>query len=252
MSEKSCREIERVDRHFARRLSTEEERAMREHLPGCAACRARYERHLVLEELDPDAPGAQARLAAGLGLEEPQRASVYRFAAPISAIVAVAAAILLVLGRPWSAGDAGFTARGGGATDQGAEILVYRGASRAGELLGRDDELAFAYANSAGKAYLMIFGVDEQRHVYWYYPAWTDPKAEPRSVPIEKTDAPRSLPDAVRQPIEGKALDIRAVFGDEALSVKDVERMIEAAPAGAAAYVTRPGVIERSTRFRVE
>ncbi|HEY8079695.1 MAG TPA: hypothetical protein VIF62_36445 [Labilithrix sp.] len=224
---------------------------MREHLPTCAACRARYEKHLLLEELDPDAPGAEARIAAGLGLEEPRQAKVYRFAAPALAVLALAAAIFLVVGKPWHAGDGGFTARGADATDQGADVLVYRGATRASELIDRDDELAFAYENSAGKAFLMIFGVDEQRHVYWYYPAWTDPTAEPRSVPIVKTDAPKSLPDAVRQPIEGKSLDIRAVFSDEPLSVKDVEVMVARAPADAAQLVTRAGVIERSVRFRI-
>ncbi len=66
----SCPERAKVDLHFERRISVDDERAMREHLPSCAECKKRYERQLLLEKLDPAAAGPGARLARGLGLED--------------------------------------------------------------------------------------------------------------------------------------------------------------------------------------
>src|SRR3712207_2020306 len=64
-----CDSTRLVDAHFGRGgLPPRRERALREHLPGCTTCRARYERHLLLAEVDRSIPGAQERLARGLGL----------------------------------------------------------------------------------------------------------------------------------------------------------------------------------------
>ena len=251
----ACPEIERVDLHFERRLSPDGEAEMRRHMPGCSACRERYERQLLLERLDPHGAGAKARIASGLGFGG-QPAKVLRFAAPAAGAVAVAAAIVLFVGRPSPYDDASFAARGADAgKEQGTSVYVYAardgGASLAGATLRPNDDLVFEYENAAGKQWLMIFGVDEHRHVYWYYPAWMDPSEDPRSIAVHRTTTRQALPDAVRQEVDGADLDVRAVFSDAPLSVKTVERDIAAAPATATKYVTGSGIVESSTRFRV-
>jgi hypothetical protein len=259
----SCPEQAKVDLHFAQRISVGEERAMRDHLPGCAVCRGRYERHLLLERLDPTSAGPGPRLASGLGFGE-RTARVFAFGSPSMRVIgalAVAACIALLLvrsPRPNAEVD-GFTARGGAPAD-GTEVTVYRGtrssdapAVRAGSSIRRQDELSFAYANPRGKAFLMIFGVDEQHRVYWYYPAWTDPAAAPTSLAIERTTSPRALPDAVRHDLTGAALDVRAVFTDAPLDVRTVEGLVgKGEERGRFVEGRQAGAIEQSIRFRVE
>jgi hypothetical protein len=249
MSTDRCLVTARVDRHFARKLDAAGELAMREHLPGCAACRARYEKHLLLEKLDPDAAGPRARIASGLGLGAPR--PILRTITPVMGALAVAAAIAFLLVRPAGAPlDSGFTARGGGdASAESAYLVVNQGGSRAGETIARNDELTFGYGNTAGKRFLMVFGVDEHRHVFWYYPAWTDPSTDPTSIAI--TPGARSLPDAVRHDLDGAELSVHAVFTDSPLAVKSVESLISAAPAGKTPSFGA-GSIDHTIRFHVQ
>ncbi len=261
MSAERCLMTARVDRHFARQLDPAGERAMREHLPKCTHCRARYEKQLLLEKLDPDAAGPQARIASGLGLGLGLGARpALRALTPIMGSIALAAAIAFLVLRPAGPGsplDTGFTARGGvDATESGdsSYVIVYRGAtdagpSRAGASIHRSDELAFGYGNTANKRYLMVYGVDEHRHVFWYYPAWSDPKEDPRSIAI--LSGAQSLPDAIKHDLEGKLLEIHAVFTDIPLTVKAVESQISGAPIGKTPSFG-PGAIDRTIRFEVD
>jgi len=248
----------RVDRHFARQLDPAGERAMREHLPTCSQCRARYEKQLLLEQLDPDAAGPQARIASGLGIGGARPA--LRAATPFMGALALAAAIAFLVMRPAGPGsplDTGFTARGGGdasSADDASYVIVYRGGSdagptRAGASIHRGDELSFGYGNTANKRYLMVYGVDEHRHVFWYYPAWSDPKEDPHSIPI--TAGAQSLPDAIKHELDGKQLEIHAVFTDLPLAVKAVEGSISSAPIGETPRFG-PGSIDRTIRFEVD
>lgn len=260
MSAERCLMTARVDRHFARELDPAGERAMREHLPTCAQCRARYEKQLLLERLDPDAAGPQARIASGLGIGGARPA--LRAATPFMGALALAAAIAFLVMRPAGPGsgarlDTGFAARGGadsGAADESSYVIVYRGAtdagpSRAGASVRQGDELSFGYGNPSNKRYLMVYGVDEHRHVFWYYPAWSDPAEDPRSIPI--TAGPHSLPDAIKHDLDGKQLEIHALFTDVPLAVKTVERQISGAPLGETPGFG-PASIDRTIRFEVD
>ncbi|MEA2746445.1 MAG: hypothetical protein QOI41_588 [Myxococcales bacterium] len=257
MSAERCLMTARVDRHFSRTLDPADERAMREHLPTCAQCRARYEKQLLLERLDPDAAAPEARIASGLGIG---RARPMLRAAPFMGALALAAAIAFLVLRPAGPGsplDTGFTARGGGdasTSEDAAYVIVLRGATdagptRAGASIHRNDELTFSYGNGAGKRYLIIYGVDEHRHVFWYYPAWSDPKEDPHSIAI--APGAQSLPDAVKHDLDGKQLEIHAVFTDSPLSVKSVESLISSAPIGKTPTFG-PGSIDRTIRFEVD
>jgi hypothetical protein len=241
-----CREQRLVDRHFAGTLGRAGERALRDHLPGCAACRGRYERHLVLDALDPARPGRMIRLGRAIGLE-PMRPR--RFAAPaLAAAFAAAAAVLLVISiRPRvdppdveapgsqhpGAVSPGAAARG--TADHASRVFAYRigsddEARPVDRVVLRSDELAFAYENPAGWHYLLVFAVDERGRVYWYHPTWQDAADNPRAIAIEPGATRRELPAATRHDLDTAQLRLYFVFTEAALSVRDVESVIAAAP----------------------
>jgi hypothetical protein len=226
----------RVTRHFEGRLAPVEERELRAHLPGCAACRTRYQRHLRLEALDPAALGPKARIGRGLGvLGEGDTRRVVQ--AIVGGLALAAAVLLVVLGahrRGHAAGDStgssAFASRGG--TDATAcRFVVYRASSggepeRAGDSIARSDELAFSYENGGEATYLLIFAVDEHRHVFWYHPAWSDAAEDPASIRIQTTPGSHALHEAIRHELDGEELEIHALFTREPLTVRAVERRL--------------------------
>jgi hypothetical protein len=74
-----------------------------------------------------------------------------------------------------------------------------------------------------------VYGVDEHRHVYWYYPAWSNPSDDPHAIAVDPGVALRELPEAIRHEIDGHELTIHAVFLDHDTSVRQVERWVEEA-----------------------
>lgn len=245
---------EHVDRHFAGRISPRGERALREHLPACEACRRRYERHLLLAELDPQALGSEERLGRGLGLRPGRRGLALGPVLTLAAAGAACAALLwfALPGRL----PGGFTARGGRPDGAEVELLVYR--VQAGrppqpvaEAIGPQDELAFAYRNPGGLGRLLVFGVDEHGHVYWYHPAWTDPQASPLAVPIARGAEPRELPEAVSHALDGAELRLFGVFTDRPVGVREVEEHVRRAGPRAAA-LGLPGAVEATRLLQVK
>jgi hypothetical protein len=253
MSPAPCDQRPLVDGHFGPGLSPEKERALRAHLPTCASCHAHYERHLLLARLDPAALSAEDRLGRGLGFA-PHREGWFSFASAMPLALAGAAAVLLLLAlplRPHSAGE--FTARG---APEGApaavEVRVYRVVAGHPEPVGStipaEAELAFAYANRAGKRYLMLFGVDEHKHVYWFHPSWTDPAQDPPAIQAEATPALKELPEAVTQKLDGHRLHLVGLFLEQPLSVKQVEALVAASAEG---RPHPPGALEWDAELQV-
>jgi hypothetical protein len=143
---------------------------------------------------------------------------------------ALALALMLIVFLPTKSGqEEGFAARGSDGIP--ANLLVYRlqpgeaPAPVVDEIAGAD-ELAFAYENNAGKKRLLIFGLDEHKNIYWYHPAWVKESDNPVAVPIQSGGGVHELPEAVTHPIKGKSLRIYAVFTDEPLSVREVEKRV--------------------------
>lgn len=225
----SCPFAVLVARHFAGRIAPDEERRLREHLAGCAACREQYERHLLLSRLDPAALSPRERLAVGLGLAPAPRTP----ARPLLAALGAAAAALLVVVL-WPRGgpgpDGGFAARGG-APEEAARLFAYRivpGEPPAplGETMRARDELAFAYQNQAGFRRLLVFGIDAARRVVWYHPAWTDAQDDPVAVPILASAGVHELPEAVRHELAPGPLVLYGLFLNEDLSAREAERRL--------------------------
>jgi hypothetical protein len=233
-----------IDEHFAGRASPSRAAEMRAHLPSCAACRRRYERHLLLASLDPRAPSLEARLAADLGFAPRTRGPSRWGWAPF----AVAAATALVLWWPSVAGrgDAGGrpAARGAGPTPA---LLVYRveaaGVTRVADHVRRGDELAFGYTNPSGLRYVLVYGADEHGHVYWFHPAWPVGAPPPAAVEARVGPGPYELPDAVRHAFDGRRLHVTAVLSDERLGVDAIERDGRALPGPAPSSSPRVQVV---------
>ncbi len=226
----SCPFTALVARHFAGRIAPEEERRLREHLAGCAACREQYQRHLTLARLDPAALSPRERLAVGLGLAPAPR-SLTR---PLWATLGAAAAALLVFilwPRVGPGPESGFSARGG-APEEAARLFAYRivpGGPPAplDKTMRAGDELAFAYQNQAGFRRLLVFGIDAARRVVWYHPAWSDAQADPGAVPILASAGVHELPEAVRHDLAPGPLVLIGLFLNQDLSVREAERVLE-------------------------
>jgi hypothetical protein len=243
-----------VDRHFAEGLSLADEARLREHLPGCTACRQAYESYQVAERLDPRAAGPRERLATALGLPQSKWRRRWGLRCAIVALPAVAAvALLAVVSPPRQTGN-GFSSRGKEIEPVKApDVAVFRmkgkrEAIRVQETIASADELAFAYRNELGKSFLMIFGVDGAGQVLWYHPAWTDPADNPKAVPITRQIGFKELPDAVRHALRGPTLTVHALFMDKALDVRTVEARL--AKGGFAADMAA-GELLRKTVFEV-
>jgi hypothetical protein len=156
--------------------------------------------------------------------------------------------VLAVVPRPGTRdgqGDGAYVPRGLPAPAQVPELRVYR-IPRAPDVRGApevtdgavraDDELAFAYRNPGGRRYVMVFGVDEHGHVYWYHPEWSRADDDPSAVPVVTAPGLQELPAAVVQNLDGERLMIHALFTDRALTVREVEAAV-----AAAALAGKPG-----------
>ena len=226
-----------IERHFAGRISLADERHMREHVGGCPECRAYYDRHLLLAEMDRGrAVSPEDRIAVGLGLAKSRHSAL----GPLLGGLAVAtAAAIVAIAAPsiWPRHDE-FASRGAVHTAPEGELYVYRIGSggspeRAdGTRMHQRDELAFAYTNRAGWPYLLVFGVDEHRHVYWYHPAWQNADETPRAVSIQSGSVGHELPDATSHDLDGAELHVFGLFIRTALTVRDVEERLKTRAAG--------------------
>jgi hypothetical protein len=248
-----CTESAQIERHFAGTISPRAERAMREHMSACAPCLDLYRRHLLLSRLDPGAPAPEERIGRGLGLVRRGSPRV-RGALGLTA-VAAAAAMVLVL-RVDDGWTDGLSARGhlGAPAERTSRVFVYEvgpdgRALPAGDSLKRGDELAFAYENGAGRRRLAIFGVDERRHVYWFFPAWTRAADDPVAIPIASDAERHELPEAIRHTFEGTQLEIHALFLDDPLSVRQIEGLLEHDGDGPLPIA---GAVERSLSLAVK
>jgi hypothetical protein len=242
-----------VDGHFSKGLSPADEASLRAHLPACAACRQAYGDYQVAERLDPRARPPRERLAAALGLAREVNTPVRRgLRWALGAATVVGAVALLLVATKTSPGT-GMVARGKGVDPLASlDVAIFRvkgerESARVTDVVSPDDQLAFAYRNELGKAFLMIFAMDGAGHTLWYYPAWTDPADNPTAVPITTQVGLKELPEAVRHALQGSSLTVYALFMDQALDVRAVE-----ARAARGEFAAEPGAGELLRKFVFE
>src|SRR5262249_28534454 len=97
----------------------------------------------------------------------------------------------------------------------------------------------------------LVFGVDEHKHVYWYYPEWVDPAKKPVAVKIASEDEQsHELPAAITHALDGKQLEVVAIFTSRPLSVTEIEDRV--AQRGSDAPLGISGAVETRTRLRVD
>jgi hypothetical protein len=222
-----------VDRHFAGTITPSDERALRSHLSGCAECRERYDRWLVLARFDRSVPSAEDRIGRGLGLGRTRRVPTRTMALAFG-LAAACAVVVIAVRAPETVPETvrEMRARGGGPIANSEPALyVYRIGGGGGPgrpvldgVVHHGDELAFAYRNSAGWQRLLVYAVDPAGRVYWYHPGWIDAAAAPVAIPIEPAAERSELPEAIAQPLPVGPVWLHAVFLDEALDVRAVER----------------------------
>jgi hypothetical protein len=270
-----------IDAHFAGASTPAREQAMRAHLPECAPCHDHYERRLLLARLDPAGVPAEARLARGLGLPAPgaaRRSAGWGLGGLLGAAMAAACLLFWVApGRraanpiasssapsaPFPAAGGDYATRGGPPLPDAArlpQVMIFRIAraggvatpSSAADRVSARDELAFAYRNPGGKGRLLVFAVDEHRHVFWYHPEWSRAGEDPVGIPISVAPGLHELPAAVAQPFDGERLVIHALFTDRDLTVRQVEAALAVGgPAGPAGQLLFPGTIDVVRWLRV-
>jgi hypothetical protein len=230
-----------IDRHFAGRATPASEAKLRAHLEDCATCRAYYDRHVVLAGLDPAAPTARTRLAAGLGFAPERRRRWLTFLSfPMLAVGAAAAAGLLLFHRGQPGADA-FSPRGGGGTAAAApaqhivRVLGAEAFAPIGDTIAADEALAFAHVNAGGLARLMIVAVDEHGHRYWFHP---DVERGRASITIGEDGGTRTeLGEAIRHHFDGRVLRVLGLFSQDALTVETVDGLVD--PSGCAGLGAR-------------
>jgi hypothetical protein len=162
---------------------------------------------------------------------------VRRSRATLGLAAAALAGLVMVLALPRlrrqaqvdEGGGVGFRARGPAAilAPGAAELRIFRigrdGAQPLQGILGRDEELAFAYHGGGTDRRLLVFARDEHAHVYWYHPAWTEPASDPESIALDPTPGLHELPAAIAHALDGRRLELCWLFTTEPLRARQVE-----------------------------
>ncbi|MCP4603746.1 MAG: hypothetical protein GY847_25050 [Proteobacteria bacterium] len=91
-----------------------------------------------------------------------------------------------------------------------------------------DDALLFSYTNLGDKpfGYLMIFGVNAEGEVFWYYPAYTEEQTDPAGIPIHRAARDVELLEKIQHKMTAGPLVIYGLFTDQSFSVSRIEKII--------------------------
>jgi hypothetical protein len=207
-------------------------RVLATHVQSCALCADEVKRlraavgQLAQLELAQEAPAFTSALLTKLRARPAKRPL-----APALAVIAALAACLVV----WQQ-QRGFEPRGGGsAIDSrlGFEVYVHEpglasARLQAGQRLALTAGYSFVVVNrSQEQQYLMLFALDARAAVHWFYPAFLDPKSDPRSLLVPAAPQVRALPEGIT-PDRSAPGPVRfvALFTAAPLRVADVEARI--------------------------
>jgi hypothetical protein len=209
----------------------------------CAACRVRYERHLLLERALPDGrsrsedrlwrsivASAHAADAAG-GIRTVAR----RFLHPAVLLAGGALALaLFVSRRPDTQPESALPVARGEAADTKSPPTLHlfrtvgdHETEPVDRSIRADDGILFAYSNpGADLAYLMVFAVDAHGGVHWYYPAYERPGDNPAATPIRTRALGVELGEEIRHSLPPGPLRVFALFLPRPMFVDEIERIV--------------------------
>lgn len=239
-----------IVRHFQDQLSRKQEKAMRRHLAECMECRAIYAAQMLAEGRNSmESDLRHQRFERALfgpaittqetttkdNIQTQHSGAPWQYFLRWTALAASTAAVFIVF-VVWPYLFPTIREKGGSSNsaNQYVSISIF-GRSPAGQFrpipksVINGQPLAFAYLNQSPRQFdrLMIFGVDEQYEVYWFYPAWTDSRTNPTAYPIRPGPKAVELPEQVTHSFSGKWLRIWGVFTRKRdLSVKHIELAI--------------------------
>ncbi|MDJ0764508.1 MAG: hypothetical protein QNJ97_16140 [Myxococcota bacterium] len=97
-----------------------------------------------------------------------------------------------------------------------------------GDHMRATDALLFSYTNN-GKTpfkYLMIFAIDENRQVFWYYPEYLQANTNPAGIPIRKDVSEMELPEMIAHLFSGGPVTIYGLFTDQMIRVSEIEKIV--------------------------
>ncbi|HLK90270.1 MAG TPA: hypothetical protein VKZ18_10270 [Polyangia bacterium] len=233
-----------VDRYFAGTLRPLAAGEMFARLWRCSACRARYERHLLHERALPEGDTRQQErlwgsivASAAPSAPEVQRRPVlpWRSSRPWSLLGAgaVAGVLLLVAVGVHPRSVPVPVARGTIAEAAGAPTVHYFrtvGDHQTEPVAGTirpDDGILIGYSNPGAElSYLMVFAVDVQGAVHWYYPAYEHPGDNPAAPSIRTRAVGVELGEEIRHALPAGPLRMVTLFLRRPLRVEEVEGMV--------------------------
>lgn len=257
-----CAKVDDVVLYFTGRLRAERGEDLEIHLAQCESCRRLLtDIETMAGRLAPD-PGefddenlvGDVMTLVRLGQAKREKLAVYPNRPLVLRIAVPALAAAAVLGMTavffWSAvseenprvvdssavspSREGFQARGDVRSVPGERVSfkIFKagtgGYREASELIAADDSLAFTYDNRSERnyRYLMIVGADHKGEVFWYYPAHLHADENPKSIAIHQTEGAVQLPDEIEHDLMPGKLRIWALFSEDPLDVKSVEKSI--------------------------
>lgn len=244
----SCPDDDTLLRYRLGDLTVNETGALTRHLAHCAGCRARdAAQGALLADLRAQPAGASDGaeaftakvMAACRASTEEARSPRARRAWPRRVLsLAAAAAVAVGLLAPQAVRDAQapageqWQARGSGsATNASAEIYYARdGVLRpldGAHLRGGDAIAVRATNTSEHPTYLAVVAIDAAGETHWVFPAYLDPAADPRSVPIAPGTRSALLGELFEPeaPAEG-ALRVLALVSRTPLTVRQIEAQL--------------------------
>jgi hypothetical protein len=273
-----------IARYFEGQLDATGEANMRARLTECEACRAHYERHLVVEAALLGTGAATERLwrgvrsAAGRAQSAggaPADAALVMALPPskprrfalAGAVLSAAAILLIALPRlghtPERRSVSAPVARGG--ASPAPALHVFRSVSEhaaeplvAGAPIHAREGLLFAYSNfDASLTRFMAFAIDADYGVHWYYPAFEHAGEDPQAISIATGRAGVELGEEIRHDLPPGPLRVVGLFLREPHGVREIEALVKAriavgrGPLSGAAPLAIPGSVEVSTMLRV-
>jgi len=245
----NCPSFEEIIQHLEEDLPVSRSKEIEDHMGFCAPCK----------KIVADVRGMTSRIAKEPGeFRSPEfvkrvvssAASVLKTAPerhgrpfwiwPAIAVPLVAAAALMVVlplsNRGATGEDSSFVARGGAEIDPSRWISleVFHPQGTAGsyvpvqDAVQADEPLVFSVKNNRQSPYrfMMVLGIQSTGATYWYYPAYTEPGQNPKSVSVAASQETQNLGEEIRHKLSPGWLRIVGIFSERPLDVQTIERLV--------------------------